>query len=113
MSYQQATMRRPAVRIVACQCCRDLRGVKRGNLTVIGLHRAHDHRGFGARWVVQCTCGAYDIRRTRTLVGRENMDDMCGFCRHDRVEFKRRFHVDNGRYPDFYEHPPIQPRKGV
>ena len=74
-------------------------------MTVVGLHTLHDNLGRGARWVVRCDCGAYDIRRTRTLHGRENMSDKCGFCAADEVEFNRRFVLENGRYPDWYEMP--------
>lgn len=109
-----ATMKRPAVRSVTCQCCKDLTGLKRGTLTCIGLHNGHTGPFTDrVRWVVRCDCGAYDIRRTGALTKRSNMDDVCGFCHDERYRFKKNFHAEHGRWPDYYEFPKIEPRKGL
>lgn len=62
---------------------KDFTGHRSGRLVVIGLedipsdgHRPFDKR---ARWVVRCDCGAYEVRRTRALYGR-NEEDMCRDC---------------------------------
>jgi hypothetical protein len=86
-------------------CCTNLTGVRRGSLVVVGLHKAHDGRGEGTRWTVRCDCGAYDIRRTRTLKGRENLDDKCGFCAVREGQFRAEFFDKHGRKPDYYEMP--------
>lgn len=107
--YQYATKSRPPVRLVECECCKHFVGKRRGKLVVIGVTRGHNKlRPKSApklppRWVVQCDCGAYDLRRTRTLHGRENMDDECGFCWSRKVEFRREFNRKNGRYPDYLD----------
>lgn len=49
----------------------DLTGRIVGRLTVIGLldQRAHYGRpSKGARWVVRCVCGAYELRRSAVLI---------------------------------------------
>ena len=108
MTSQWATLRRPAVRTVNCTCCPQLVGTRRGSLTVLGPTREHN-RGSAVsktpRWVVKCDCGAYDFRHRRPLVGRENLDDKCGFCQAHEAEFKTQFHEKHGRYPDYFEIP--------
>lgn len=107
--YQYATKRRPPVRLVECECCKDLVGKRRGHLVALGVTRPHNklrHQGapkLPPRWVVQCDCGAYDLRRRRTLHGRENMDDECGFCSARKVEWRRDFFAKHGRHPDYLD----------
>lgn len=44
----------------------NLTGRRVGKLTVVGLSPIGTGGG-GARWVVQCTCGAYEHRNTRFI----------------------------------------------
>lgn len=76
----------------------DFRGKRRGALVVIGygVHRN--------RWVVQCDCGLYAYRSTRSL-RRQNMDDYCGECASEASEFKKEFFQKHGRYPEYFELP--------
>ena len=102
----QATLKRPFVRSVPIGIA-TIVGTRRGALKVIGFHRFAPRWFDGkphTRWVVQCDCGAYDIRSGRSLK-RQNMDDECGFCASERQEFRKAFYAREGRYPDYYELP--------
>jgi len=64
----------------------DLTGIKKGRLTVIGLSASFSKdNGHGYRWVVRCSCGRYEIRRSRTIL-KGNQNDMCNICK--RTTFK-------------------------
>lgn len=52
----------------------DFTGTSFGQFTVIGLY-AHS----SSQWVVRCSCGSYEIRRTRR-VKRRNPNDCCDKC---------------------------------
>ena len=72
---------------------------------MIGFHGFHRRRhDIYTRWVVQCVCGAYDIRSRRSL-RRQNMDDMCGFCWLEKEAFKTKFRAREGRDPEYFELP--------
>lgn len=55
------------------------RGHRCGRLSVVGvLSRGGTS---GTRWLVRCTCGSYEPRRTRSLLNPQNTDDKCCECR--------------------------------
>lgn len=60
----------------------DYTGSSHGRLTVIGLARikASD----GARWIVRCQCGYYELRATRDLRNSKT-DDCCGWCKRTKI----------------------------
>ena len=65
----------------------DLTGIKKGRLIVIGLSASFSKdNGHGYRWVVRCSCGRYEIRRSRTIL-KANPIDMCNVCKS--TAFKR------------------------
>lgn len=69
--------------------CVDLRGVKYGRLTVLGM--ADTKRGNGSNggaWVVRCACGDYEHRTTRAI-RRAHPEDRCKVC-DDLVRKRRR-----------------------
>lgn len=65
----------------------NLIGVRKGWLTVVAYagssrpnQRALGTKGAGgARWIVRCVCGRYELRRTRAL-GPKSNSDRCGPC---------------------------------
>ncbi|MBP7704178.1 MAG: hypothetical protein KA105_02695 [Caulobacter sp.] len=60
----------------------DLTGRTLGQLTVI---RYHGRIGSGSRWLVRCSCGDYELRKTRVIV-RQHSAGSGGRCRVcDRV----------------------------
>lgn len=59
----------------------DITGKRYGRLTVVGNSAERSRNDRGAAWVVRCTCGYYEIRRTKTLneqAGRSAQ--MCSHC---------------------------------
>lgn len=58
---------------------RDLTGMKLGRLTVIGKF-ANTKKSHKGRWVVQCVCGIYTIRRGEVLTDSRNSS--CEECRY-------------------------------
>lgn len=59
---------------------RDLTGMKRGRVTVVGLiEYVEDQR---SRWCVRCDCGRYEWRRHSSLKNGINLqkDDCCDHC---------------------------------
>lgn len=56
---------------------RDLTGLKKGRLTVVG--RCDTVNGNGSKWLVRCTCGRYEVRRTKALRP-VNPNDRCNEC---------------------------------
>lgn len=63
----------------------DLCGKKFGRFTVIGLHDDVEDRGNGKKygsWVVRCSCGRYENRRSKAIHNPANSDDCCAICRH-------------------------------
>jgi hypothetical protein len=61
----------------------NLTGRMVGRLTVIGLSadKSKSSNG-GACWVVRCTCGSYEHRRTRSLRQTDPKRMMCSHCDH-------------------------------
>lgn len=57
---------------------RDLTGLGRGRLTVVGQHQT-----IPGLWVVRCACGIWTCRRSRALKNPNN-DDRCETCRQTR-----------------------------
>jgi hypothetical protein len=42
----------------------DMAGLRFGRMTVIRFHR---RRKYGAQWLVRCTCGGYELRKTSAI----------------------------------------------
>lgn len=60
----------------------DLTGRKKGTLTVIGVsYSTLGSSGKGLRWVVQCDCGSYEIRTTKSI-NKTLTYDACGICKN-------------------------------
>jgi len=58
---------------------RNLAGLSVGRLTVVRYHRTHPKRG--ARWLVRCQCGDYEVRSTKALTGSVPVErSMCHAC---------------------------------
>lgn len=55
----------------------NLVGVRFGQLTVVGRYR--DKNGY---WAVRCDCGAYETRRSKSVLNPANWVDRCDECRH-------------------------------
>lgn len=57
----------------------DLSGARCGRFTVIGQFDNGKKYLNGARWVVRCSCGRYEVKRTKTI---KNPHDgqMCSEC---------------------------------
>ena len=72
---------------------KNLTGMRRGRLTVIGLLK-----GSLKRWVCRCDCGRYTARRAKAIKNKNNTQDRCDECRHlaflKREEAWRRTGVD-------------------
>lgn len=82
----------PATRPIPAVCRHnlpDLVGRTIGRLTVVGLAR-----DVNSRWVVRCSCGAYEMRTTRAIRNERNADDRCSECR--QVYFLREGKSCNG-----------------
>lgn len=77
----------------------DYTGRRRGRLVVVGYVGGKGGNSGGARWLVQCECSMYEVRRSNALRN-ANMDDMCRRCavlRHNN----RQAHFDkHGRWPE-------------
>ena len=58
---------------------RNLIGVRKGRLTVVAYAGASTKKSGGARWVVRCVCGCYEVRRSKTL-GPDSQNDRCNRC---------------------------------
>jgi len=79
--------------------CADLTGTKIGRLTVVGLldSRSHDK---GARWLVRCSCGDYEARRSKALKNPNNAGDRCDLCRHQVFLKREQFYLRTGKDRD-------------
>lgn len=53
----------------------DLVGCRVGRLTVVGYYDKGSKNGGGSRWVVRCTCGAYETRRSKAIRNPRPRDD--------------------------------------
>ena len=58
----------------------DLSGRCNNRLTVIGKAAGFKSNDKGAAWVVRCTCGYYEIRRTSGFKNTEYGRSMCRHC---------------------------------
>ena len=56
----------------------DLRGIKFGRFTVIGISAMNNKN-----WVVRCQCGVYSERKSRSVLNPKNQSDMCELCREN------------------------------
>ena len=76
---------------------KDYTGFKFGNFTVLGLFELHKFD----KWVVQCCCGYYEIRRTSTLRKNPSAIDQtrCQSCLDLERLRNRDFFKENGYYP--------------
>jgi hypothetical protein len=57
----------------------DLTGNVVGRLRVIGYLNSHPRRG--AAWLVRCSCGDYEYRRSKSILNPSNTLDRCQECR--------------------------------
>lgn len=57
----------------------DFTGKVVGRLTVVGLSR--EKIAQGPRWIVRCTCGEYEARKSKIVANSKNPDDCCVNCR--------------------------------
>lgn len=76
----------------------DYTGRRRGRMRVIGYVRAGPNDS-GARWLVQCECSMYELRRSRALRN-ANQDDMCRRCNAIRMGQKQAHFDKHGRWPE-------------
>jgi hypothetical protein len=60
----------------------NLTGLRVGRLEVKGLSANHTQSKTGAAWVVRCTCGQYEIRRTKFLKTGDPERAMCIRCNY-------------------------------
>lgn len=74
----------------------NLTGTRFGQFTVIGYAGTSSQRG--ARWMVQCACGMYSIRITRSIKNPANHDDRCERCRQQQFFRKRLAQSQNGQH---------------
>lgn len=58
----------------------NLKGVRFGRFTVVGLSR-----DVKARWVVRCACGTYEMRTAKAIKNELNTVDCCEKCRKPQV----------------------------
>lgn len=59
----------------------NLTGRKVGRMTVIGFLRKETVKRSGL-WLVRCTCGHYETRRSHSIKNERNTNDMCRNCRN-------------------------------
>lgn len=56
-------------------------GRKFGRLTVLGLLNDPERSSKqGSSWVVRCACGAYEVRKAKTIRNPLNIEDRCSRC---------------------------------
>lgn len=67
----------------------DLTGQVKGRLTVIGLMLKPPKPKKKGKWVVRCSCGAFETRSAKALSSKDNVsiDDRCQKCQLER-EFR-------------------------
>lgn len=82
--------------------CPDLTGKKLGRLTVVGLLDGSRHAK-GARWLVRCTCGDYESRRSKALTNPKNAGDRCDVCRHKVYLQREQVYLRTGKDKDVSE----------
>lgn len=88
-SAEPLAIRAPTPQQIANPEFVDLKGVKIGRLTVLGM-AAEIFSSAGTNWVVRCVCGAYETRKARYIKackGGKNPGDgepMCDWCNKTR-----------------------------
>lgn len=82
----------------------DLVGRAAGRLTVVGLHD-ETGRKHGARWVVRCVCGSYEMRSAKAIRGPFAHLQRCSHCEIN----ERLVHIDRVR--QFGERVAVQMRE--
>ena len=70
-------------------------GVKFGRFKVIGLHET-----ITGLWVVRCSCGDYEMRKTKSIRNPNNFGDRCTKCRNMAFERKAYEFKTTGRDVD-------------
>ena len=69
---------------------RGLVGSRKGHLVILGIadvpRGTRTEKGYTRRlkWVVQCSCGAYEVRHTGALTNPDNRGDACQHCGYAR-----------------------------
>jgi hypothetical protein len=74
----------------------DWTGHNYGELKVIGYY------GTGGRWVVRCSCGIFELRKTGTI--RKGRCPLCAVCRY-------RDYLSTGKKGQTYEESPQNPHR--
>lgn len=78
----------------------DYTGRRRGRIVVIGyVGGKASGDSSGARWLVQCECSMYEVRRSKALRN-ANMDDMCRRCYVLRHNKRQAYFDKHGRWPE-------------
>ena len=62
----------------------DVRGLKFGKMTVIGLMPKDKQlaKKAPAKWLVRCDCGVYSVRKKRAIENPKNDNDACEKCKY-------------------------------
>lgn len=74
---------------------RDMTGIRRGRLVVVGLAEVN-----GLKWVMRCDCGAYVIRTNKAASNEANDADACEECRHVLYLKRNELHRRTGKNAD-------------
>ena len=53
-----------------------------GRLTVVGIYLGPEQSNRRASYLCRCTCGAYELRRSRAINNPKNINDACQKCLH-------------------------------
>lgn len=85
-----------------CSGSLDLRGVRWGRLSVVGLLDVSGTDRKGGRWVVRCDCGRFEVRKAKAIRERVEPIAACGRCEYV-VRIKRRAVFDRDGYWPSYE----------
>lgn len=83
INYKRKHWKAPPVTQPVPRTVLDLRGIKFGHLTVVGLYSLTRWKGDKPRWLVRCVCGDYELRVSEEIndsLGR--YEDRCVKCRH-------------------------------
>lgn len=68
--------------------CFQLAGLRVGRFIVVGYAAETN------RWIVRCTCGAFEHRKTKALQNPANQNDRCQACRRiDQAKRSHQFHT--------------------
>ena len=72
----------------------DLTGTKFGRMEVVGYLASGKNKG--AIWLVRCSCGDYETRRSSAIRNGSNSIDCCNKCRHIQHLKRQRYWLSTG-----------------